>query len=89
MEQNEFNKLMAEMEKFFASMPPCDYYKNLNILMPLAWKHEIELEKMTPETWCATKYIWDGQGFTHSMHQNKDPIEAIRQCLIEIARGEG
>ncbi len=97
MERLEFNKAMMKLDGYtvptgYAVNVYRDYYNDLNLLMPLFWKLGGDIEQDECED--------DGdseQYFRASVHQDwdilsltnhEDPIQAIRQCLIEIARGE-
>jgi len=98
----DFNRKMAELKGFrpFGThgimcydenedvMPTPDYYNDLNLLMPLAWKFSVTSES-DPEDdpeWSAYKTkSRDSYGpYILGFSQNKDPKEAIRQCLIKI-----
>jgi hypothetical protein len=61
-----------------------DYYNDLNLLMPLAWKHKITVEPDTDETWFADE-ILDSDGICIC---HEDPIQAIRDCLWSLTHRE-
>lgn len=64
-----------------------DYYNDLNLLMPLAWKYEISVYTYHNNWVSATPdFNWkDGDEF-EVKHEaiSQDPIAAIRECLMNI-----
>lgn len=81
--QGRYCKIVNGIETRYDVAP--DYYNDLNLLIPLAFKHGIAIgpfliTKKGIEDWYADKIdIQDGP-----MATNKDPVQAIRECLLEI-----
>jgi len=75
--ESEFNKAMAELEghKVYENSNGY-YYNDLNQLMPLAWKHKLDLDyHVSTDSWrCESK---SGEHYS----DNKNPITAVRYCL--------
>lgn len=81
MEEQEFNKLMAKLDGKIAVKDvmnhtystPCgesvDYFNDLNLLMPLAWKHGAHITAQ----YTALEVNFNAY------------IQAIRECLIKVA----
>jgi len=89
MNPQDFNRKMAELEGFeidseypelFVYFPDeamprlYDPYNDLNLMMPLAWKHGIDPVAIGIKSICD-----NGKANT-----KKEQTEAIRQCLIKI-----
>ena len=92
MSAKEFNLAMAELDKLMIyehkgkifmndgiSMDEYSPYNNLNQLMPLAWKHNVDIRRLSSGEWLVYSCL-----DTSKDAVNKDPIESIRQCLIQI-----
>lgn len=58
-----------------------DYYSDMNYLMPVAWKYIGEMTKYDDE--------WIVESLSIHIVRDKEPVEAIRQCLIEIGKEKG
>ena len=94
----EFNEAMARLDgkcwndyrdgmivEFYPEPLP-DYFNDLNLLMPLAWKHVVE---------CISYHVtnegiqsWLVRNYKLQNCINTDPIKAIRDCLWAIAKGD-
>ena len=95
--ESEFNKAMTEFEgrtvyensngyyyhKFDGGhafhLPLLGYYNDLNQLMPLAWKNEVNVVLFADSWFASTNDTLDDEPNNQSI--NKDPIQAIRECL--------
>ena len=67
--------------------PIPDYYNDLNFLLPLAWKHGMDLDQELDGTWSAKAY----RDVSNPMHGVIDiiqdaPEQAVRDCLWSIAQ---
>jgi len=99
MKAEEFNKLMAVL-KYPQAMGYLedskareawlkghiavnDYYNDLNLLMPLAWKYGIYVTEMCGEF---TGHYYPVNVKKRYTSKDKDPIQAIRDCLTAIAK---
>jgi len=60
-----------------------DPYNDLNQLMPLVWKHELDTIKYDGD-WLVDKQATANVFPTQSEGLNKDPLQAIRDCLFTI-----
>ena len=96
MEANDFNKAMAELdglEHYIGNTcvmavqedetqhTKYDPYFDLNQLMPLAWKYGVSLLQAVSGNYSAFNDI------EYEIKSQADPIEAVRQCLIAIHKG--
>ncbi len=59
-----------------------DYCKDLNLLMPLAWKYKLDLVYVEFDG--VHSDYWSCGNFDYSSY-DKDPKQAIIQCLLKIA----
>lgn len=59
-----------------------DYYNDLNLLMPLAWEHGIEVSEYGGGIDCK---IWQAE-CVEADYVGKDQKAIIRLCLMEIAK---
>jgi len=99
MKAEEFNKLMAELEGIDVSECKLiegslhhdtkhfyyvyNWYEDLNLLMPLAWKYGIYVTEMCGEF---TGHYYPVNVKKRYTSKDKDPIQAIRDCLTAIAK---
>jgi len=86
----EFNRRMSELDSHPAVndqfMPWPDYYNDLNQLMPIAWKYNIQLLK-SRDGFQGEVTVCKGGG-EKEIHLTTvmEPVEAIRKCLWQIAQ---
>ena len=97
--EHEFNKLMAEFKGLNIStngthyhpkgggmFPLPDYYNDLNLLMPLAWEHYIDLYFDSEENLWTAENEQSPLTMVMFSKTDKNPIQAVRACLIAIAK---
>ena len=90
MNEQDFNILAARLddwkpvsdEPYPFNEVPGDYYNDLNLLMPLAWKRKLDIYFTSRDTWVCSSF------YETFVTENKDPIKAIRQCLIQIGEDD-
>ena len=69
--------------KSFPHLMP-DYCKDLNLLMPLAWKYKLDINHVGDELQACYFTMVNGE-FEAFPFKDKDPKQAIIQCLLKIA----
>ncbi len=74
-------KMWDHADNTYVSYPP-DYRTDLNLLMPLAWKYKLDLVYVEFDG--VHSDYWSCGNFDYSSY-DKDPKQAIIQCLLKIA----